>query len=114
MNKIRLNHRRTAAFPFIAVLLIKKTCRSVTKGEDWPIGEVEMKMKTLCAALAMTVAAGTASATVTLDGQHLSQAEAWRVANGEDVAIAPAAEKRVTDSFNLMMAAAEAGLKFTV
>lgn len=66
----------TAAFPFIAVLLIKKTCRSVTKGEDWPIGEVEMKMKTLCAVLAMTVAAGTASATVTLDGQHLSQAEA--------------------------------------
>lgn len=101
----------TAAFPFIAVLLIKKTCRSVTKGEDWPIGEVEMKMKTLCAALAMTVAAGTASATVTLDGQHLSQAEAWRVANGEDVAIAPAAEKRVTDSFNLMMAAARSGVE---
>lgn len=70
-----------------------------------------MKMKTLCAALAMTVAAGTASATVTLDGQHLSQAEAWRVANGEDVAIAPAAEKRVTDSFNLMMAAARSGVE---
>ena len=61
-------------------------------------------------AMAMMIS-GVASATVTLTGHDLTQAEAWQVANGEQVAIAPAAMKHMTDSHSLVMAAARSGVE---
>lgn len=62
--------------------------------------------------LAMAVLfSGAASATVTLTGHDLTQEDAWKVAAGEEVAIAPAAMKQLTDSHNLVMAAARSGVE---
>ena len=52
-----------------------------------------------------------ASATVTLDGKTLTQDAAWRAAQGEPVAIAPKAMKHLTDSYNLVMTAAQQGVE---
>ena len=50
------------------------------------------------------------AATITLDGQHLTMDDAWKIANGEaDVAVAPKAMKRLQDAHKLVMAAAASG-----
>lgn len=54
---------------------------------------------------------GAASATVTLTGHDLTQDQAWQVANGEAVEIAPTALKHMTDSHALVMAAARSGVE---
>lgn len=70
-----------------------------------------MKKPQLTTLMAMMMITGLAGATtVTLDGKHLTQADAWAVARGEaQVAIAPAALKHVADSHKLVMAAAVSG-----
>jgi len=52
-----------------------------------------------------------ANATVTLTGADLTQDQAWRIAQGEEVAISKKAMKQVTDSNRLVMAAARAGVE---
>lgn len=59
----------------------------------------------------MSLAALSANATVTLTGKTLTQDEAWRVAEGEEVVIAPEALKQVTDSNRLVMTAARQGVE---
>ena len=70
-----------------------------------------MKKPQLTTLMATMLMAGVVSATtVTLDGAHLTQAEAWAVARGEaKVAISSAAMKHVADSHKLVMAAAISG-----
>lgn len=70
-----------------------------------------MKKPQLTTLMAMMMITGLAGATtVTLDGKHLTQADAWAVARGEaQVAIAPAALKHVADSHKLVMAEAVSG-----
>lgn len=70
-----------------------------------------MKKHQMTTLMATMLMAGVVSATtVTLDGAHLTQAEAWAVARGEaKVAISPAAMKHVADSHKLVMAAAISG-----
>lgn len=70
-----------------------------------------MQLKSIVAALAMSAAAFSAHATVTLTGHSLTQEEAWRIAEGEEVAIAPEAMKQVTDSNRLVMEAARQGVE---
>lgn len=55
--------------------------------------------------------AANANATVTLTGADLTQDQAWRIAQGEEVAISKKAMKQVTDSNRLVMAAARAGVE---
>lgn len=70
-----------------------------------------MKLKSLALAMSLAIASGAASATVTLTGHDLTQDEAWRIAKGEEVAIAPEALKQVADSYNLVMQAAKSGVE---
>lgn len=53
-----------------------------------------MQLKPIVIGLAMSLAALSANATVTLTGKTLTQDEAWRVAEGEEVVIAPEARAR--------------------
>ena len=70
-----------------------------------------MQIKSIVLATAIAAVAGTAGATVTLNGRDLTQAEARRVAAGEEVAIAPEAMKWLADSHNLVMTAARNGIE---
>lgn len=70
-----------------------------------------MQLKPIVIGLAMSLAALSANATVTLTGKTLTQDEAWRVAEGEEVVIAPEALKQVTDSSRLVMTAARQGVE---
>ncbi len=70
-----------------------------------------MQLKPIVIGLAMSLAALSANATVTLTGKTLTQEEARRVAEGEEVAIAPEAMKQVTDSNRLVMTAARQGVE---
>lgn len=70
-----------------------------------------MQLKPIVIGLAMLLAALSANATVTLTGKTLTQDEAWRVAEGEEVVIAPEALKQVTDSNRLVMTAARQGVE---
>lgn len=70
-----------------------------------------MQLKPIVIGLAMSLAALSANATVTLTGKTLTQEEAWRVAEGEEVAISPEAMKQVTDSNRLVMTAARQGVE---
>ncbi len=70
-----------------------------------------MQLKPIILGLAMSLAALSANATVTLTGKTLTQEEAWRVAEGEEVAISPEAMKQVTDSNRLVMTAARRGVE---
>lgn len=70
-----------------------------------------MKLTKVAIAMGLAATAGWASATVTLTGHDLTQAQAWRVAQGEEVAIAPAALKQVSDSYDLVMEAARQGVE---
>lgn len=70
-----------------------------------------MQLKPIVIGLAMSLAALSANATVTLTGKTLTQDEAWRVAEGEEVVIAPEALKQVTDSNRLVMTAARQGFE---
>lgn len=70
-----------------------------------------MQLKHIVIGLAMSLAALSANATVTLTGKTLTQDEAWRVAEGEEVVIAPEALKQVTDSNRLVMTAARQGVE---
>lgn len=70
-----------------------------------------MQLKPIVIGLAMSLAALSANATVTLTGKTLTQGEAWRVAEGEEVVIAPEALKQVTDSNRLVMTAARQGVE---
>ncbi len=65
-------------------------------------------------ATSLLLLSGAANATVTLTGADLTQDQAWRIAQGEEVAISKKAMKQVTDSNRLVMAAARAALKSTV
>ncbi|MDY3115318.1 MAG: aromatic amino acid ammonia-lyase [Sutterella sp.] len=68
-----------------------------------------MKISSLSFAVGLALMSASTFATVTLDGHHLTQEQAWAIANGESVEIAPEAMKLVTDSFELMMTAARQG-----
>lgn len=70
-----------------------------------------MQLKPIVIGLAMSLAALSANAAVTLTGKTLTQDEAWRVAEGEEVVIAPEALKQVTDSNRLVMTAARQGVE---
>ncbi len=70
-----------------------------------------MKLSKLALSLGLAAMASSALATVTLDGRTLTQAQAWAVADGEEVAIAPEAMKHLTDSYNLVMTAARQGVE---
>lgn len=70
-----------------------------------------MKLSKLALSLVLAAMASSALATVTLDGRTLTQAQAWAVADGEEVAIAPEAMKHLTDSYNLVMTAARQGVE---
>lgn len=70
-----------------------------------------MKLTKVAIAMGLAATAGWASATVTLTGHDLTQTQAWRVAQGEEVAIAPAALKHVSDSYDLVMEAARQGVE---
>ncbi|WP_281213847.1 HAL/PAL/TAL family ammonia-lyase [Shewanella insulae] len=60
-------------------------------------------------ALAMTSGAAMASDTVVLDGQHLTQAQAWAIADGAKVDIAPQAASALVKAHDLLMEAARLG-----
>lgn len=62
-------------------------------------------------ATSLLLLSGAANATVTLTGADLTQDQAWRIAQGEEVAIPKKAMKQVTDSNRLVMAAARAGVE---
>lgn len=62
-------------------------------------------------ATSLLLLSGAANATVTLTGADLTQDQAWRIAQGEEVAISKKAMKQVTDSNRLEMAAARAGVE---
>ena len=62
-------------------------------------------------ATSLLLLSGAANATVTLTGADLPQDQAWRIAQGEEVAISKKAMKQVTDSNRLVMAAARAGVE---
>lgn len=62
-------------------------------------------------ATSLLLLSGAANATVTLTGADLTQDQAWRIAQGEEVAISKKAMKQVTDSNRLVMAAARAGVE---
>ncbi len=62
-------------------------------------------------ATSLFLLSGAANATVTLTGADLTQDQAWRIAQGEEVAISKKAMKQVTDSNRLVMAAARAGVE---
>lgn len=62
-------------------------------------------------ATSLLLLSGSANATVTLTGADLTQDQAWRIAQGEEVAISKKAMKQVTDSNRLVMAAARAGVE---
>lgn len=62
-------------------------------------------------ATSLLLLSGAANATVTLTGADLTQDQAWRIAQGEEVAISKKALKQVTDSNRLVMAAARAGVE---
>lgn len=62
-------------------------------------------------ATSLLLLSGAANATVTLTGADLTQDQAWRIAQGEEVAISKKAMKHVTDSNRLVMAAARAGVE---
>ena len=62
-------------------------------------------------ATSLLLLSGAANATVTLTGADLTQDQAWRIAQSEEVAISKKAMKQVTDSNRLVMAAARAGVE---
>ena len=62
-------------------------------------------------ATSLLLLSGAANATVTLTGADLTQDQAWRIAQGEEVAISKKAMQQVTDSNRLVMAAARAGVE---
>lgn len=62
-------------------------------------------------ATSLLLLSGAANATVTLTGADLTQDQAWRIAQAEEVAISKKAMKQVTDSNRLVMAAARAGVE---
>lgn len=62
-------------------------------------------------ATSLLLLSGAANATVTLTGADLTQDQAWRIAQGEEVAISKKAMKQVTDSNRLVMATARAGVE---
>ncbi len=62
-------------------------------------------------ATSLLLLSGAANATVTLTGADLTQDQAWRIAQGEEVVISKKAMKQVTDSNRLVMAAARAGVE---
>lgn len=62
-------------------------------------------------ATSLLLLSGAANATVTLTGADLTQDQAWRIAQGEEVAISKKAMKQVTDSNRLVMVAARAGVE---
>lgn len=62
-------------------------------------------------ATSLLLLSGAANATVTLTGADLTQDQAWRIAQGEEVAISKKAMKQVIDSNRLVMAAARAGVE---
>lgn len=62
-------------------------------------------------ATSLLLLSGAANATVTLTGADLTQDQAWRIAQGEEVAISKKAMKQVTDSNRLVIAAARAGVE---
>lgn len=62
-------------------------------------------------ATSLLLLSGAANATVTLTGADLTQDQAWRIAQGEEVAISKKAMKQVTDSNRLVMAAARVGVE---
>lgn len=62
-------------------------------------------------ATSLLLLSGAANATVTLTGADLTQDQAWRIAQGEEVAISKKAMKQVTDSNRLVMAAARSGVE---
>lgn len=62
-------------------------------------------------ATSLLLLSGAANATVTLTGADLTLDQAWRIAQGEEVAISKKAMKQVTDSNRLVMAAARAGVE---
>lgn len=65
--------------------------------------------KTLLAILVMSATCANA-ATITLDGSHLTQEQAWSIAEGKDtVAIAPEAMERLKKSHELVLLAAKGG-----
>lgn len=72
-----------------------------------------MRITPIAASVATTLLllSGAANATVTLTGADLTQDQAWRIAQGEEVAISKKAMKQVTDSNRLVMAAARAGVE---
>lgn len=72
-----------------------------------------MRITPIAASMAtsLLLLSGAANATVTLTGADLTQDQAWRIAQGEEVAISKKAMKQVTDSNRLVMAAARAGVE---
>ncbi len=70
-----------------------------------------MRLKAATLAIGLTFMSASAFATVTLDGRTLTQDQAWRIAQGEEVAIAPKAMKQLTNSYNLVMEAARNGVE---
>lgn len=72
-----------------------------------------MRISPIAASVAtsLLLLSGDANATVTLTGADLTQDQAWRIAQGEEVAISKKAMQQVTDSNRLVMAAARAGIE---
>lgn len=68
-----------------------------------------MKRTKLAIVMGLITATGFANATVTLTGHELTQEQAWRIAKGETVEIAPAALQQVTNSYRLVLEAARQG-----
>ncbi|MCI6530230.1 MAG: aromatic amino acid lyase [Mesosutterella sp.] len=68
-----------------------------------------MKFKPAALAIGLAMTATSAFATVTLDGHSLTQADAWKIAEGEPVAISDKALKFMSDSNKLVLLAARQG-----
>ena len=70
-----------------------------------------MQVKKIALSVGLALMSASALSAVTLDGKTLTQDQAWRAAKGEEVVIAPAAMKHLTDSYNLVMTAARQGVE---
>lgn len=60
-------------------------------------------------ALTLSVGQATAADTITLDGQHLTQEQAWEIADGAKVKIAPQSATALVKAHELLMEAARLG-----
>lgn len=109
---VQLATKNTNPLQFIAMNVINLNISSsndvmLNKQKGFPM-KTTIKISALTASLIMCGAVN--SATITLDGQHLSIEDAWKIANGQaDVAISDKSMDKLVKSHELVLTAARQG-----